>query len=207
LPLFGSSKLILLSLISLICVILNVNGQYSDWSCDNSYGIPIGVCFASILGYAFEYDCNGTETLTTIVYDGDDCSGDSTSSSLNIGSDTSIVCDTGNTCGYIEVAIYTNDDCTGSYYSSVLVTDECYGFLEYSCSGTDVTTTTYSTNGCEDELSSGTVDYEEYYNSYFSYLGGCFGVTCVGGGGSSANTQSIFSSMFIVAIAVLAKLF
>ena len=155
----------LLFVIALFSV-YGINSQ-TEWGCNHYSVYPVDTCISYSSSIDYFYQCNGTDIMNFISYDGGDCgNGDPTNILyLDLTSDVYsdiAECDNEDSCGYFSV----NCDDTSELFVAV---DVCYSASsslsnEYYCDGSELITVVYSnSDDCTGSSVSATIDYTTYY--------------------------------------------
>ena len=204
----NSVLLLLLFVSSLFSVI---NGQYTDWTCNHYGTYTVDMCFQYSGSLEYLFECNGTDAISFKTYTDGKCgeSGATVYTNTIISTSTGLfACDQSSACDVFVVSFYTDEDCTGdSYFELGFVVDQCYSgsgsSLEYSCSGSKLTTKSYTSDDCSGSSTDVTVN----YNDYTDTISGCIEISCAGAGGSSAPKLQIYNtSLYATIICIIIAL-
>ena len=144
-----------------------VLGQINNnWGCDHYNLWPTDVCFPSS-SFTYKYTCNGTHGIMYEEFtDLNDCESRNDPTNTNYhfldGTTAEIAeCDNGKSCDYFSII------CNNSLHL-ILPLHVCYSgsgsfSIIWDCSGSETTTTSYSTNDCSGSTTCGTFDYADTY--------------------------------------------
>ena len=152
-------------LIWLLLTSSTVFSQYNDWGCNHYLTFPVDACVGSSFS-AVKWTCNSTDTINHVTYDSyDDCDSDvDATSSIHTSVGSSSECDNADSCDYFKI------DCDG-YTVTIWLMDVCYSgsstSASYTCSGSKLTTTSYTSGDCTGSTTSVTFDYD------YSVYDGC----------------------------------